>query len=87
LIGSGFAPMKIDLTDQNSPAQVLARDWRIDAIPTLIVLSPEGREVGRVTGVLDAAEFRDWLGQMQKLDTTAPTTQSRTIDAPTTRHE
>jgi thiol:disulfide interchange protein len=73
LIESRFTPMKIDLTDQNSPGQLIAHDYKVDGIPTLIIVSA-GKEVDRTVGVLDAAELNDWLskGLAQTPRQTAP---------------
>lgn len=66
-IDSSFIPMKIDLSDNQSPAHALAQDWKIDAIPALVVVSPGGKEITRSIGVVSTADMNRLLEQIQKL--------------------
>ena len=65
-IQTGFVPMKVDLTDQNGPEQLLAHTWDVRAIPTMIIVSPAGKEVSRQQGVLDVQEMTTWLATAGK---------------------
>lgn len=49
--------------DQN---QQLAQQFRIEAVPTIIFLSPEGRELQRFTGAPDEATFRNAVSSLVK---------------------
>jgi len=49
----GFIPVHVDV-DRNSD---LAATFRVEALPTFVVLSPDGREVYRFTGYRSADEL------------------------------
>ncbi|MEM9253604.1 MAG: thioredoxin family protein [Planctomycetota bacterium] len=68
-IAAATTPVKVDLTDQApGPAADLARSFRADAIPTLVLLDPQGRELGRVVGQLDRQELVSWLDSLARAD-------------------
>jgi hypothetical protein len=50
--------VRIDLTDGNQPGE----PWKVDAVPTLLLLDPEGRELKRKIGWIDPAALAAWLG-------------------------
>lgn len=57
---SRYTPIKVDLTRQDSPNQFLARQYTIEAIPTLILYDAGGRELAR-THALGPAQLLAWL--------------------------
>jgi thiol:disulfide interchange protein len=57
---SRYTPIKVDLTSRESPNQSLARQYKIDVIPTLILYDPDGRELAR-TNALPPEQLLAWL--------------------------
>jgi thiol:disulfide interchange protein len=56
-----WVPVHIDL-DANKD---LARKYQVEAVPTLIVLSPAGKEVARTEGAMALEEFGAFLASAQ----------------------
>ena len=54
LLAQGAVPLRID---GEREGRVLAGRYRVDGYPTIVFLSPDEREVGRIPGYLDATEF------------------------------
>ena len=52
-IGSQFIPVRIDADEQAGLVQSL----KVEAMPTLLIVSPERREIGRMTGFQSAAQL------------------------------
>ena len=64
LLGASAVPLRID---GEREGKMLAAKFRVDGYPTIVFLSPDERELGRVPGYLDGPEFaqtvRPWLSQ------------------------
>jgi len=56
-----FVPTSINMTAPDGPGARQAVRFDLDAIPTVIVIDPDGRILGRVTGSLPADRFGTWL--------------------------
>ena len=56
-IESGFVAVKIDV-DQN---RALTDRHQVTSFPTLVILSPDGREIARRSGYIEAEAFLKWL--------------------------
>ncbi len=54
-----FVPVRVD-RDANRP---LAKKYQVPAIPHVVVLSPEGKVVARVTGYQEPPQFAGFLRQ------------------------
>jgi thioredoxin 1 len=54
---SNVAPVALDIDENHD----LASRYGIDAVPTFVILSASGSEVGRVTGYQAPADFLRWL--------------------------
>lgn len=59
VVDAGFVPLKIDGQRNAAPARQLG----VRRFPAVIVLSPEGRIVGRVDGYREPAEMRAFLAR------------------------
>jgi len=57
---SRYTPIMVDLTRPDSPNQALARQYKIEAIPTLVLYNADGRELAR-THALPPEELLTWL--------------------------
>lgn len=53
--------LKFDFTKQNNTTNELMKKYKIQGLPTVLVLSPEGKELNRFTGFKSAKEFLVWL--------------------------
>jgi len=60
-IESGFVPVKVDLSDVGLPGQAIAERYNIQAIPSMISLTPAGKPISRSTGYLNKEQFLGWL--------------------------
>ena len=47
--------------DTDSGGKELARKYNVEALPTLIILNAEGREVDRIVGGMDATDLIELL--------------------------
>ncbi len=57
LIDAGFIPVKLDFDAKRA----MAREMRINAIPTVHIFTADGAEVARHTGLLEPAAMATWL--------------------------
>ena len=48
-------PVKMDV--EARPGKALANKYGVDGLPTIVILSPEGEELGRIPGYLRADDF------------------------------
>ena len=62
LIKGRFVPVVVDMTDTRSSGQTIASRYFVDALPTLIVLNPQGTELARKIGYVDTSQLLRWLG-------------------------
>ncbi len=60
-LGDRVVPLRLNV-DTNGKAR--SREYRVEGLPTLVVLSAEGREIGRIPGYLPPDVF---LERMQSL--------------------
>jgi len=64
LLGDRAVAVKVD---GEREGRVLAGRFRVDGYPTIVFLSPDQEEIGRVPGYLEPADFieavRGWLGE------------------------
>jgi len=70
-IEQDFVPVKMDLTDRSatdSRAHQMARRFQVRAVPTLILLSPQGEVLARRAGYIPADQLLSWMAQAE--DTT-----------------
>lgn len=58
LLADRTIPIKVNADDD--PA--FAEKYKVEALPTLLVLKPDGSEVTRVVGYVDAAKFQETIG-------------------------
>lgn len=45
----------------------IARDFSVDVMPTLVVLTPAGESIARVSGYMDVSDFIDWIVRAEKI--------------------
>jgi thiol:disulfide interchange protein len=57
---SNYTPIMVDLTQSDSPNQALARQYKIDVIPTLVAFDGNGGEVAR-SHAMPGNELLAWL--------------------------
>jgi thiol:disulfide interchange protein len=60
-----FTPVKVDLTDQNSPNNRIAQMFGVQSIPTIIIFDTKGRQLDRMSGVVPGDSLLRWI-QIQK---------------------
>jgi thioredoxin-like negative regulator of GroEL len=56
----GFVAVKID-ADADAAT---ARKYKVSGLPTLLVLSADGKELARTSGAMSAADLRAWLAKV-----------------------
>lgn len=56
-----FTLVTLDVTNADSPGAAEAQKLNIDAIPTMILLSPDKKELSRHIGGMDRDDFTKWL--------------------------
>lgn len=54
-------PVRLDMTSSTRANQSLQERYGILGLPTVILLAPDGRELGRFTGYKDPVEFLAWF--------------------------
>lgn len=54
LLADHVVPVSIDI---EGPQKTRARDWNVQAPPTIVFLTADGRELGRIPGYLPPAQF------------------------------
>lgn len=59
---ANWVAVKVDVDRQPR----LARRYQIEAMPTLVALSPQGEQIARFMGYLDAADLVEWIRQVEK---------------------
>jgi thiol:disulfide interchange protein DsbD len=57
----GFVPLRLDMTQNNDTVKALQKKYGIVGMPTVMVLSPDGKELGRFSGFKPAAETVKFL--------------------------
>ncbi len=60
-IEAAFVPVKIDLTSQGLPDQHIADRYNVTAIPTLLTLTPDGKQISISSGALTKDQLLAWL--------------------------
>ncbi len=60
LLAEKMVPLKVDV---DHGGRELARRWGVSGLPTILVLSPDGKELGRIPGYLPA---KDFISEVQK---------------------
>ncbi|MGQ9650924.1 MAG: thioredoxin family protein [Phycisphaerae bacterium] len=58
-----WVAVKVDVDKQPQ----VARDFGVDSMPTLVVLTPAGESIARASGYMDASDFIDWIGRAEKI--------------------
>lgn len=62
-IDQSFVPLSVDVTrSSNGP---FANRYEIQYLPTLLVLTPDGREIARSSGMMTGPELLQWLSDSQ----------------------
>lgn len=54
--------VKVDVDKESA----IASKYEVRAMPTLVVLSPQGEELTRFTGYMDGGEFINWVKSVEK---------------------
>ncbi len=54
MLDESMVPLKIDV---DHGGRDLARKWGVSGLPTILVLGPDGKELGRIPGYLPAKDF------------------------------
>ena len=62
-VNRSFVPVKLDIQKHAEIARIL----EVKRIPCTIVMSPQADLLGRMTGCVDANQFRDTLAQIEAL--------------------
>lgn len=78
-IDVGAVPIKVDLTDPDEQQQALAARFGVRSIPTLVLLSSDGREIRRVTGWVAPDDLKTWLAPTTAAATATPTAPTAPI--------
>lgn len=60
-IEAGFIPVRVDLSREGLPDQFLADRYGVQAIPTILILTPDGRTISMSAGYLSKSELLTWL--------------------------
>ena len=60
-VQGAFVPVIVDVTDRHGANQSIANQYQVDALPTLVVLNPDGQEQARKVGYLDKPVLLSWL--------------------------
>ena len=61
MIEYGFIPVRVDLSSEGLPDQHLADRYGVQAIPTIITLTTDGRAISTSAGYLNKSELLSWL--------------------------
>lgn len=56
-----FTLVTLDVTSPDSPDSAAAQKLNIEAIPTMILLSPDKKELSRHVGGMDRDDFTKWI--------------------------
>ena len=68
LLRDDYVPVKVNCDEGSA----LADKLRVTGLPTMVVLSPEGKELGRRSGSAEAGDVAQWLGQFRGRAAVAP---------------
>ena len=60
-IESQVIAVKIDLTDPSANSKSLAMWYRVEFLPTIIIVDADGKELSRREGFLSEAQMLEWL--------------------------
>lgn len=58
-------PVRLDMTRTSGEGQALLSRYRVMGLPTVILLDPQGRELGRFVGFKSPDDFLAWRAQAQ----------------------
>ncbi|MDK9699476.1 MAG: protein-disulfide reductase DsbD, partial [bacterium] len=61
---AGFIALKFDFTKQNDATKALMQKYKIQGLPTVLLLSPDGTEKARFTGFKPPAETVQWMSSV-----------------------
>lgn len=56
-------PLRADVTSQGSNGMALARQYDVQATPTLLVVDAQGNILARQVGAMSARDFKSWLAE------------------------
>lgn len=62
-VNERFVPLSVDVTSPNGPNSPFAARYEIEYLPTLLVLTPDGREIARSSGLMQPHELVQWLAE------------------------
>ncbi len=62
-INALFVPLRVDLSSRARPTSQLADHFRVDALPTMVVIDIAGKELGRHVGAADEPELLHFLSR------------------------
>ena len=66
---AGFVPVKVDMSDARMD-DPLIKQYDLRGWPTLIAMTPEGKEIKRIEGLTKSAQspesFNDWLASIKE---------------------
>jgi thioredoxin-related protein len=54
-------PVRLDVDREG---RQLSNEYRVDGLPTVLILDPDGREIGRIPGYMPPAGFLDQVEHM-----------------------
>lgn len=63
---AGFVPVQIDLTDQSAsnPNMAVAQQYGVQGIPTVMVMTPDGKPIEAYGGAYTTDDFTAWLSRL-----------------------
>ncbi len=73
LIQGSFIPVVVDVTDRSGPGQDIANRYRVEALPTLVVIDAYGMEQARKIGYIHPPQLHAWLSPLAVATDTSPT--------------
>ena len=56
-----FIPVQLDLSQKNEKTSALGQRFRIQYLPTMVILSPDGTELRRESGGMSEVGLLEWL--------------------------
>lgn len=60
-LGTFFVPVRLDVTEQTERNRQRLRHYRVYSLPAILVFSPEGREIDRISAFINAEALLERL--------------------------
>ena len=64
-VESNFIPVQLDLSKKNEKTAAIGMRFRIQYLPTMLILAPDGTELRRESGGMGEEGFLAWLKNVQ----------------------